>query len=186
MLQVKIDTIKEYVKHNFHPIKHFSRNPMELFYWFLTVVASILILIIIGVVFYCCIAKILIPCMKINSMNRMFRFPAAFPVAKNSQEINSQNPELQPMNILPAIENSARHTNTHNIRAVDSNIVSSSSTVAPPPYPGVRNMQVSLSENRPLTSVSQIQPVPAQRRIRQNQPFNLMSYSLLADRVDSL
>ena len=69
----RLETITTYVKTHFNPVKHFQKKPMELFYVFFTVIASIIILTITCLFCYFSITKILIPCLRLNTIYNFFR-----------------------------------------------------------------------------------------------------------------
>ena len=88
----RLDTMADYIRHNFHPIKRYKDNPVELVYHF---VGTILVLLIVAVIIlfgYCCIKNIIIPAAQNSDCCRRVQLPDSIRLRRNRNSIeNSLN-----------------------------------------------------------------------------------------------
>ena len=128
---------------------------MELFYVFFTVIASIIILTITCIFCYFSITKILIPCLRLNTIYNFFRPNTSL----SEQEVHQPSVRFE-----------------HD--QVQLEVPDRSETRNPPSY-----SDLTVDSSGTSTSVRSPRPVPRPQRQR---PFNLLSYSVLADRLDRI
>ena len=73
----RLDTMADYIRHNFHPIQRYKDNPVELVYHFVGTVLVLLIIAVVIILGYCCLKNIIIPAAQASDCCRRVRIPDA-------------------------------------------------------------------------------------------------------------
>ena len=122
---------------------------------FFTVITSVMILTLICIFCYFSIAKILIPCLRLNTIYKFFRPNTGL----SEQEVHQPSVRFEHDQVQLEVPD---HSETRN----------------PPSY-----SDLPVDSSGTSTSVRSPRLVPRPRRHR---PFNLLSHSVLADRLDRI
>ena len=196
----KLQTLKEYIRHSFHPIKRFQKNPIEALYTFLATLMTLVGAVFVGIIIYFCCVKICVPTLTTPNIGRYFSMPARFSAGRNVQEPPTNNVELQPANIrtaVRAIQNPVGDTTENTNQTIGLNAVErgrvfepddSNDSNQPPAYSSVRNTTVAFNnrDRQITTMVNQPTPAPRTRRHGANDALSLLGYSIRADQMNRL
>ena len=92
----RLNTMKDYIKHNFHPIKRYKENPVELVYHLVGTVLVVLVIAIVVLLVYCCVKNIIIPATQNSACCRRLHLPGSIQFRnrtsiETSQTIDSEN-----------------------------------------------------------------------------------------------
>ena len=200
----KLQTLKNFIKHKFNPIKNFKQNPVELLYTFMATIISIIIGLIVTLVLYFCSVKIFIPALKQINIRRYLAMPARIFAGRTTADISQAEIALQglhpdlpnsPRVSRPSVWGTTRVRNDNpNVNMVESTRVRSGTrnyddSEPPPSYSTLVDTTVAFdNRGRRIVSLQNRRPIPAPRTSRtlgaNNSGLSLLGSSILSEQRD--